>query len=592
MWGVALLLRSGSVKPQPPQSELAAAVSACRGTFIAIALFSGMINVLTLTGAFFMLQIYDRVLPGRSVPTLVALVVLAGVLFAFLGVLDLIRSRVLIRIGTFLDQALSARVYHATIQLPLKAPKVGDGLQPFRDLDQVRSFLSGTGPTALFDLPWLPVYLAICFMFHPLIGWTTLAGALVLILLTLLTELLVRGSTKSVVTHAGTRNALAEASRRNAEILRAMGMAKGVASNWATANANYLESHQHASDIAGSFGAMSRVFRMALQSGILAVGAWLVLHQEATGGVIIAAAILSARALAPVELAIANWKGFLGARQSWWRINELLRLFPAGEQPMSLPKPAANLVVEALSVAPPGGRKLVLQDVAFSLKSGNGLGIIGPSASGKSTLARALVGVWAPARGQVRLDGATLEQWSSAALGRHIGYLPQDVELFAGTVAQNIARFEPEAESADVIAAAKAAGMHEVILNLPGGYDAQIGDDGTALSAGQCQRVALARALYGDPFLVVLDEPNSNLDSEGDKALSQAILGVRARGGIIVVVAHRPSALEGVDLALILANGRVHAFGPKDEVLRKVLRASLPSQPALKAVADKEKTGS
>jgi ATP-binding cassette subfamily C protein len=551
-----------------------------------------MINVLTLTGAFFMLQIYDRVLPGRSVPTLVALAILAGVLFAFLGILDLIRSRVLIRIGAYLDQSLSGRVYHATIQLPLKSPKSGDGLQPFRDLDQVRSFLSGAGPTALFDLPWLPIYLAICFMFHPLIGWAALAGALVLITLTLLTELLVRGPTRAVVTHAGTRNALAEASRRNAEILRAMGMAERVSSVWADANANYLKSHQRASDISGSLGAMSKVFRMALQSGILAVGAWLVLQQEATGGVIIAAAILSARALAPVELAIANWKNFIGARQSWKRMNELLGLFPVDGQPMALPKPFASLAVEALSVAPPGGRKLVLQDIAFSLKSGNGLGIIGPSASGKSTLARAIVGVWAPARGQIRLDGAAIEQWSPVALGQHIGYLPQDVELFAGTVAQNISRFESEADPAAVLAAAKAAGVNEVVLNLAGGYDAQIGEGGTALSAGQCQRIALARALYGDPFLIVLDEPNSNLDAEGEKALTQAILGVRARGGIIVVIAHRPSAIEGVDLLLMLTNGRVQAFGPKDEMLRKVLRPATQQPPALKAVPDKEKTGS
>jgi ATP-binding cassette subfamily C protein len=545
-----------------------------------------MINVLALTGAFFMLQIYDRVLPGRSVPTLVALAVFAGVLFLFLGILDLIRGRVLIGVSSFLDHKLSTRIYRAAVRLPLRVPGGGDGLQPLRDLDQIRSFFSGMGPTALFDLPWLPIYFVVCYLFHPIIGIGVLIGAATLIALTLTTEALTRGPTRSATAHAAARSELAESGRRNAEVLQAMGMTDRFADLWAAANARYLQSHQRASQVTGTLGAVSRVFRMAFQSAILATGAWLVLRQEATGGIIIASAILSARALAPLELAIGNWKNFLSARQSWRRLNELLVLFPMQPAPMALPRPAASVSAETISVAPPGSGKLVVQDVAFSLKRGSGLGVIGPSASGKSSLARAIVGVWPLARGQVRFDGATLEQWRAEALGRHIGYLPQDVELFAGTVAQNISRFDADADPTEVIAAAKAAGVHELVLQLPEGYETQIGANGAALSAGQSQRIALARALYRDPFLVVLDEPNSNLDADGEAALTQAILGVRARGGIVVVIAHRPSAIDGVDQLLVMANGKVQSFGPKEEVLRKVLRP-VPTPPTpLRTMAD------
>jgi PrtD family type I secretion system ABC transporter len=311
---------------------------------------------------------------------------------------------------------------------------------------------------------------------------------------------------------------------------------------------------------------------MLLQSAVLGVGAYLVIQQQATPGVIIASSILTSRALAPIELAIAHWRAFVGARQGWRRLSDLLAVLPPQESPMALPAPSATLSVESASVLVPGGQRLVVQDATFARKAGNGLGIIGPSASGKSSLARMIVGVWAPARGKVRLDGAAIEQWHPEELGRHIGYLPQDVELFAGSVAANIARFDPEPKPETVIAAAKAAGVHELILRLPEGYETDIGEGGTALSAGQRQRVALARALYGEPFLVVLDEPNSNLDADGEEALRIAILGIRQRGAIAVIVAHRPSALAGVDLVLTLAGGRMQAFGPKEEVLKAVLQ--------------------
>jgi ATP-binding cassette subfamily C protein PrsD len=568
------------------RSELAAALAACRDAIVAIALMSGMSNILMLTGAIFMLEIYDRVLPSRSVPTLVGLVILAGGLFTAQALIDLIRGRILIRIGGSLDETLSGRVYETIVRLPLKIGDRTDGLQPLRDLDNVRSFLSGLGPIALFDLPWLPIYIVICFIFHPYIGLAALTGAIILGVLTYLTETMTREPTKAATGFAITRNVLAETSRRNAEAITAMGMAGRIGALWADANQKYMASQRRASDVAGGFGSISKALRMMLQSAVLAVGAYLVIYQQATAGIIIAGSILSARALAPVDLAIGNWKGFTAARQSWERLTKLLALLPALMAPMALQSPRKSLAVEAASVVPPGSNRAVVQDISLNLQSGNGLGIIGPSGSGKSSLARILVGVWQPVRGRIRLDGAAFDQWSSEALGQHIGYLPQDVELFAGTVAQNIARFAPSPDSDVVIAAANAANVHDLIVSLSDGYNTQIGEGGHALSAGQAQRIALARALYGDPFLVVLDEPNSNLDAEGDEALSRAILGVRSRGGIVVVIAHRPSAIASVELLLIMNQGRSQAFGPKDEVLAKGIQREGVAPRPLKVVPD------
>src|SRR3954453_19260574 len=563
-----------------PSSELREALAACWHAFIGIALMSGLINILYLTGSFYMLEVYDRVLPSRSVPTLVALSILALTLFAFQGVLDVIRSRVLVRIAASLDERLSARVYDIVVQLPLRSRMPGDGLAPLRDFDQVRSFLVGTGPLALFDLPWMPFYIFICFLFHPWIGVAALIGALILTSMTLFSEFMTRKPSRASMTHVGQRNGLAEASRRNAEVIRAMGMAPRLAKVWGEANAKYLASQQQTSDVAGGLGAISKVLRFALQSGVLGLGAYLVLQQQATAGIIIASSIIVARALAPVELAIANWRGFVSARQSWRRLSEFLATMDRGEEPMALPAPSTVLVLENVVCAPPGIQRLVVQDVNFTLKAGQGLGIIGPSASGKSSLARLVVGVWTPVRGKVRVDGAALDQWAPAELGKHIGYLPQDVELFAGTVAQNIARFKPDAPSDVIIAASQAAGVHELIVRLPDGYDTQIGESGAVLSSGQRQRIALARALYRDPFLVVLDEPNSNLDADGDKALTQAIVHVRQRGGIVIVVAHRPSALAGGDQVLAMVGGRAHALGPRDEVLAKLFATPQPAPAA------------
>ncbi|MGH1572787.1 type I secretion system permease/ATPase [Methylobacterium sp. P31] len=543
---------------------------------------SGLVNVLYLTGSFFMLQVYDRVIPSRSVPTLVGLVVLALVLYAFQGLLETLRARILTRVGAALDETLSARIFDLVVRAPLKAAVLGDGLLPLRDLDQIRTFLGGTGPGAFFDLPWMPIYLIICFLFHPLIGVAALIGASVLALVTLVTDRATRTSAQAATSHSLRRNGLAEAGRRNAEVLAAMGMQARLGERWAGVNRDYMEAQQRISDVAGGFGAGSKVFRMALQSGVLALGAWLVINNMATAGIIIASSILVSRALAPAEARDRQLEGFRSGSPILGTALGPPRAHPPAGQPLALPAPQQVLSVEGVCIAPPGTPRLVVQDVTFALQAGQGLGVIGPSASGKSSLARALVGIWPAVRGKVRLDGAALDQWSSTDLGPHIGFLPQEVELFAGSVAENISRFEPEADPELVIAAAKTAGVHELILRLSEGYDTQIGEGGAALSAGQRQRVGLARALYRDPFLVILDEPNANLDNDGECALTQAILGVRRRGGICVVVAHRPSALAAVDLVLMMADGRAQAFGPKDEVFKRVLR---PVQPAARPTA-------
>jgi PrtD family type I secretion system ABC transporter len=567
-----------------PRSEIAALLASCRRIFWGLAAFSGLSNLLMLTGSFFMLQVYDRVLPGRSVPTLLALLVLAIVLYVFQGGLDLVRSRISVRIGRYFDERLGMRVFDALVRLPLKTRTDGDGLQPLRDLDQVRSFLSSGGPAALFDLPWMPIYLGVCFLFHFWIGVTALAGAAVLVGFTALTELRTRGPAKAFSRLGVSRTALAAEGRRNAEVLQAMGMRRQAALRWQDVNSKYLAAHERASDVASGLGGVSKVFRSILQSAVLAVGAYLVINQESTAGIIIAGSILTARALAPVEIAIANWKGFVAARQSGRRLDQLLKLLPKEDEPLALPAPTEALVIEQLYVAAPDSDRQILADVSFELRSGQAVGIIGPSGSGKSTLARALVGVRPRLRGRIKLDNAALDQWSAEALGKHIGYLPQDVELFEGSIAVNIARFDLQATPAAVLEAAKAAGVHDLILSFPEGYATKVGEGGIALSAGQRQRIGLARALYGNPFLVVLDEPSSNLDAEGEEALTQAIVNVRRRSGIIVVVAHRPKALEGVDHVLVIGEGRVQSFGPKEEVLRRVLRKPV----SLNVVADNQ----
>ncbi|WP_026620753.1 ATP-binding cassette, subfamily C, bacterial PrsD (plasmid) [Ensifer sp. WSM1721] len=568
-------------------ADPASALRDCRTAFIGVGVASALVNILYLTGSFFMLEVYDRVLPSRSIPSLIALCLLALLLYSFQGAFELIRGRMLVRIAGALDESLSGRIYRAVVKAPLKLKMQGDGLQALRDFDQVRAFLSGAGPAALFDLPWLPFYIAICFLFHPVIGLVAVGGGLILTLLTYLTNRGTQAPAKKAAEAAGLRNAFAQSSQRNAEVVEAMGMSGRLTALWERRNADFREENRRTSDIGNGYGALSKVFRMALQSGVLAAGAVLVIEGQASPGIIIAGSILTARALAPVELAIGNWRGLVSARQSWQRLKEMLKALPEAERPLALPSPHERLSVEGLASGPPAAQRLIVSGVTFTVHAGSALGVIGPSASGKSSLARAILGVWPAYRGSVRLDGAALDQWDNDALGKHIGYLPQDVELFAGSVAQNICRFAEDATSEAIVAAAKAARVNDMILRLPNGYDTEIGEGGMALSAGQRQRVALARALYGDPFLVVLDEPNSNLDAEGEQALNEAIMNVRRRGGIVVVIAHRPSALTSVDLVLMMNEGCMQAFGPKEEVLGKVLRAPQVERPSpLKIVTD------
>jgi PrtD family type I secretion system ABC transporter len=533
-----------------------------------------VVNVLALTSPLFMLQVYDRVLASGSVPTLVGLCVLAAGLYLFQAGLDIIRARVLLRVGEHFDGALCGRVHDAVVRLPLLARMPGDGLQPLRDLDNVRGFLSGQGPTALFDLPWMPLYLGICFLFHFWIGMTALVGAAVLVLLTLLANALSQRPVRDGIAHNMARNGLLEASRRNAEVVQALGFGARLEARWRRANADYLHANRRAGDIAGGLGGLSKTLRVMLQSAVLGVGAWLVIEQQATGGVMIASSIMVGRALAPVDLAIASWKPFLMARHSWKRLQDLLGRIPPLPETMPLPAPYKELRVENVTILPPGEKRPTVTGIGFAIAAGSALGIIGPSGSGKSTLSRALVGAWPAAGGKVRLDGASLDQWDREALGRHIGYLPQGVELFDGTIADNIARFEEDADPDAVVAAAQAAGAHDLILRFEDGYRARIGEGGSSLSAGQRQRIGLARALYRDPFFVVLDEPNANLDAEGEAAVVRAIAAVRERGGIAVVVAHRPSAIGAVDQVLMMEGGRQKAFGPRDAVLGQVLKPS------------------
>jgi PrtD family type I secretion system ABC transporter len=562
-----MLRQPGNTSCGTAVSELAAAVSRCRSAFIAVALLSGAINILYLTGSFFMLEVYDRVIPSRSVPTLVGLGLIALLLYIFQGVLDLIRGRLVVRVGAAFDDAVCARIFGVVIRLPLAARTKDNGLQPLRDLDQIRGFLSSAGPPALCDLPWIPLYLSICFLFHPYIGFAVLAGTIFLVALTLATELRTRSPARAAAAHATTRNTLAEAGRRNAEALHALGMSPRMTDLWTEANSGYIDSQKTLTDVTAGFGSISKIARLVLQSTVLGIGAYLVINQEATAGVMIASSILSARALAPAELAIANWKGFVAARQGWRRLKTLLAQFPSEDGRMPLPAPCLSFVAEGAAALLPGSHKAVVLDVNFALEAGQGLGIIGPSASGKSSLARLLVGIWRPARGAIRIDGADLEQWDPDALGRHIGYLPQDVELFAGTIAENISRFEPDEDAEAILAAARAAGVHELILRLPDGYDTQIGEAGNFLSAGQRQRIALARALFREPFLVVLDEPNSNLDAAGEEALHATITELKARGVTLVLIAHNRRMLAGMDKVLVLRDGGMTFLVPRNDVL-------------------------
>ena len=562
-----------AASPKQEQHPLERVVTASRSAFVGIGGFSLVINLLMLTGPLFMLQIYDRVLTSRSIPTLVALVILVIGLYGFMGILEFIRQRILIRIGHRFDTDVGLLALDRYVMLPIKAGPKANAIQPIRDLESIRSFFSSQGITALFDMPWSPIFILVIYIFHPWLGSLALAGAIVLFLMTLIADYYTRDPMRQAGQVQAERTRFAEAGRRNAEVLRGMGMGKAFGRIWSGINDKYVQSTAKAADKAGMFATATKVLRLLLQSMMLAVGAFLAVREEITPGVMIAASIIMARALQPVEQAVGQWRGFIAARQAWARLKQTLAVeFEA--EPMPLPRPEHSSVANNVTIVPPGSQKPVISDVSFKMEAGGGLGIIGPMGSGKSTLARALVGIWPPARGTIRLDGAPLDQWSAEILGGYVGYLPQDVELFDGTIESNIGRFDEERTPEKVLAAAKLASVHDLILSLPEGYETRIGEGGAILSGGQRQRIGLARALYNDPFIVVLDEPNSNLDGEGDVALKDALLATRARGAIVIVIAHRPGAIAAIDTLLMLDGGKVTAFGPKDEVLGKIVKKS------------------
>ena len=572
--------------------ELRAAFPPLRTAFIAVAGAGTLVNLLMLVGPIFMLQTYDRVLPSRSLSTLVGLLLIVLVLLAVQAAVDLMRSRLLTRMAEAFDEAMRASIFES-VQHTALTQSNADGLQDMRDLDNIRGFIAGSGLVALCDLPWTPIYILVCTMFHPLMGLAVTAGAVGLGLITFATEIFTRTPTQSLVGLASQRRIVAETAFNHAEVVHALGMRQRMAASWSERTNAYLDAQRVTSDLTGGFGSASRFLRMILQSGVLALGAYLVINQQATAGVMLAATILSIRALAPIELTIANWRGFISVRASLQRLCEHLSALPQQPHLTALPAPKRHVRVASLSLAAPNSEIVVLHDVSFALQAGNALAIVGPSGSGKSTLARALVGVGKPLRGVIRIDGAALAQWDPLALGPSIGFLPQDVALFRGTVAQNISRFASVPDATATIAAANQAGVHEMILRLPKGYETEVGDGGLMLSGGQRQRIALARALYGDPFFVVLDEPNSNLDSEGERALLRAIAAVRARGGIVIAIAHRPALFAAVDHILVLNEGRAQAFGTTASVLPlltpKVSETVSAKTPAPEAPAAKEK---
>lgn len=542
---------------------------------VGIAAFSGVVNVLMLSGSLYMLQVYDRVIPSRNIATLLGLSLM--VLFAYLmqGYFDALRSRMLCRVATLFDAGLQENIHTALATLPLRGAKPMLMQQPLRDLDHIRGFMSGMGPTAFLDMPWIPIFLAALFLFHPLIGFTALAGTVAIVGMTLLSERLSRGATKTAMDLSAQRQVLADATQRNAEVIRALGMLDRLTARWSRANERYLQENIRASDVATNLGSGAKVLRYVLQSGMLGLGAYLVVVDKASGGVMIASSIMMGRALAPVEVALGSWKQLLSARQGIKRLREICKAtaLPAAP-PVELPRPTRELSVQNLSIAAPGGDRLIVTNVSFALSAGMGLALLGASASGKTSLSKALVGIWPAHSGVVRLDGGALDQWRNGDLGRYVGYLPQDVALFDGTVTENICRFDENATSDAILKAARIAGVHDLILRLPDGYATRIGAGGMSLSAGQRQRVGLARALFGDPFLVVLDEPNANLDTEGEQALTRAIQALRASKSIVIVISHRPSALAALDMALVLYEGKAIAFGRRDEVFARVSGAT------------------
>jgi ATP-binding cassette, subfamily C, bacterial EexD len=559
---------------QQEATDLQRALKACKGSFISVGFFSMFVNLLMLVPPMYMLQVYDRVLTTQSIDTLTMLTIVLVFLFAIMGGLELVRSRMLVRVGNKLDTTINERLYSAMFRRSLVTQGT-QSAQPLNDLTSLRQFLTGNGLFAFFDAPWVPVYLGVLFLFHPWLGVFATCAGVILLALAIANE----KATKGLLAEANSEHIqaqnLANSNLRNAEVLQAMGMLHGIMGRWSKRHHEFLSKQSQASDRAGALTNTSKVLRMLFQSLILGLGALLVLSGDMSPGMMIAGSIIMGRALAPIDQMIGGWKGFVGARGAYGRLNELLEQVPEEKERMSLPAPRGDIAIEAVAAAPPGSRMATIRGINFSVNKGEHVGIIGPSAAGKSTLARVILGIWPTQVGDVRLDGGIITQYNRDEIGPYIGYLPQDIELFDGTISENIARFG-EVNADKVVEAAKKAGVHEMVLELSNGYDTVISAASGSLSGGQRQRIGLARALYGNPVLVVLDEPNANLDDAGERALSQAIAELKEEGTTLFVISHRTSVLKSMDQLLVMKEGQVSMFGPRDEVLAQFAKKARP----------------
>lgn len=563
-------------KAKLPKNEIMDVLVSFKSVFRTVGVFSAIINMLMLAPSLYMLQVYDRVLQSRNEVTLLMLTLLMLGAYAFMSVLEYVRSFVLIRLGAKLDMEMNKRVYTAAFEQNLKRGG-GNAGQALQDLTQIRQFLTGNGLFAFFDAPWFPIYLAVIYMFDVWLGLFATLAVVIMVILAYVNERVSNKPLKEANSMAMISSNLATNNLRNAEVIEAMGMLPNLMGRWFKLHARFLQLQADASEKSGIVTAISKFVRISVQSLVLGLGALLVIEGKMTPGMMIAGSILLGKATGPIDQLIGVWKQWASVKSSYDRLNELLSAHPARQAGMELDKPLGALSVETVTAAPPGSTVAIIKGLNFAIQPGDVLGIIGPSGSGKSTLARLLVGVWPAAVGKVRLDGADIYQWNKDQLGPSIGYLPQDIELFGGTVADNIARFG-EVDSEKVILAAKRAGVHEMILHMPKGYDTLLGDGGAGLSGGQKQRLGLARAMYDDPSLLVLDEPNSNLDDVGEQALLVAINDLRQRGKTIVLITHRQSVLAATTKLLLIRDGVAQAFGPRDQVLQALNQAHQQAQ--------------
>lgn len=571
------------------ENNLQVALKACKGSFLSVGFFSLFVNALMLAPTFYMIQVSGRVVPSSSTSTLIMLTLILTIMMLTLGSLEWVRSRIMVRVSNRLDVLLSRDVYRASFKKALSTGGMDASAQSLNDLTSLRQFLTGNGLFAFFDAPWLPIYTAVMFLFHPWFGWMTVGSAVVLVTLAYFNH----RYTGKALTEANQQNVRATLQTtknlRNAEVIESMGMLDTLMARWAVYQRRVLVLQSQASDKGGIITSISKTFRTWAQSIMLALGAYLVITHEINPGLLMAGSLLLGRALSPIDQMIGSWKGFVAARVQYGRLNDTLEKLNAEPQRMALPDPEGHIQVENLVIAPPGAKAAVIRNMSFVTPAGSIVGIVGPSAAGKSTLARALLGIWPPQHGTVRLDGADIAAWDKQKLGPHLGYLPQDIELFEGTISDNVARFgkvDPE----KVVLAARVAGVHEMILQLPDGYDTVIGSEGINLSGGQRQRIGLARAIYGSPRLIVLDEPNSNLDDVGEKALAVALQKIKETGATVFIISHRPSILSRLDRIMVMNAGTITMYGARDQVIAELAQQQAKAQqrvaPAASAATD------